>query len=338
VATKNLKMQKRKYPILIFGLAAIVFAVAINEYKKDIYIPLNTENKTDISILIHQGDKVSDIADELEEKSVINSSWAFNWYARIHDLDTNIISGRFLLNPSMTVPEILSKISTPSESEAILTIQEGLTIKDIDKKLLDMGLIKEGDFITAAKNFKDYDSYKFLPKKTNTDSSLTALLEGYIFPDTYFLEPVNFDPNDLIYKALNNFSKKTKDLKITNDVIIMASIIEKEIRTENDRPIVAGVLWKRLNSSWKLDADATLLYTKADNKITTADLNSDSPYNTRKFKGLPPTPICNPSIESIKASLNPIQSDYWFYLTAKDGTVIYAKTNEEHNTNKTKYL
>lgn len=322
-------MNSKKYLILTFGVIAIIFAVTVNEYKKGIYTPLNADDKTEISILIHQGDKVSEIADELEEKSIIKSSWAFNWYSKIHNLDTGIISGRFLLNPSMAVPEILSKISTPSESEAILTIQEGLTIKDIDKKLVEMGLTKNGDFITATKNFKEFDSYKFLPKNS---------LEGYIFPDTYFLEPVNFNPNDLIYKALNNFSKKTKDLKITNDVIIMASIIEKEIKTNSDRPIVAGILWKRLNSGWKLDADATLLYTKDDKKITTADLNSNSPYNTRKFKGLPPTPICNPSIESIKAALNPTQSDYWFYLTTKDGTIIYAKTNEEHNTNKAKYL
>jgi len=327
-------MPNKKKLTLLFAVIAIIFAITVNKYKKDAYTPLNKEDKTEISILIHQGDKVKDVADELEEKNVIKSGWAFYWYARIHDLDTNIISGRFLLNPSMNVPEILSKISTPSESEAIITIQEGLTIKDIDKKLFEMGLTKEGDFIAATKNFKDLDSYKFLPKNSN----LTVLLEGYIFPDTYFLEPVNFDPNDLIYKSLNNFSKKTKELKITNDTIIMASIIEKEVRNENDRAIVSGILWKRLNSGWKLDADATLLYTKDNNKITTADLNSNSLYNTRKFKGLPPTPICNPSIKSIEAALNPQSSNYWFYLTTEDGTAVYATTNEEHNANIAKYL
>lgn len=327
-------MNRKKILILVFGLAAIIFAITINEYKKDTYVPLNKEDKTEISILIHQGDKVKDVANKLEEKNVIKSSCAFYWYARIHNLDTNIISGRFLLNPSMNVPEILSKISTPSESEAIITIQEGLTIKDIDKKLFEMGLTKEGDFILATKNFKDQKSYKFLEK----NASLPALLEGYIFPDTYFLEPVNFDPNELIYKSLNNFSKKTKELKITNETIIIASIIEKEVRNDNDRAIVSGILWKRLGSGWKLDADATLLYTKDDNKITTADLNSDSPYNTRKFKGLPPTPICNPSIKSIEAALHPQSSSYWFYLTIEDGTTIYSTTNEEHNANKAKYL
>lgn len=322
-------MINKKHVTIFFGVAAIIFAITINEYKKDVYNPLNREDKTEISILIHQGDKVKDVANELEEKNVIKSGWAFYWYARIHDLDTNIISGRFLLNPSMNVPEILSKISTPSESEAILTIQEGLTVKDIDKKLFEMGLTKNGDFITTTKKFKEFDSYKFLSKNS---------LEGYIFPDTYFLEPVNFNPNDLIYKALNNFTKKTKSLKITNEVIIIASIIEKEVRNDEDRAIVSGILWKRLNSGWKLDADATLLYTKDDKKITTADLNSDSPYNTRKFKGLPPTPICNPSIKSIEAALHPQSSSYWFYLTTEDGTAIYAKTNEEHNANKAKYL
>jgi UPF0755 protein len=119
----------------------------------------------------------------------------------------------------------------------------------------------------------------------------------------------------------------------------MASIIEREVLSLKDKKIVSGLLWKRYSSGWLIDADAALLYLKNDNIITRADLDSDSPYNIRKFKGLPPTPIANPGLASIEAALNPTDSAYWFYLTTLDtGEVIYARTNDEHNQNKFKYL
>jgi len=119
----------------------------------------------------------------------------------------------------------------------------------------------------------------------------------------------------------------------------MASIIENEVFGAENRKIVSGILWKRFENSWPLGADITLLYTKEDRKITAEDLASDSPYNTRKLQGLPPGPISNPSLESIEAAMFPKESSYWFYLTDPDnGEVIYAKSNEEHNQNRAKYL
>jgi UPF0755 protein len=119
----------------------------------------------------------------------------------------------------------------------------------------------------------------------------------------------------------------------------MASIIENEVFGKDNREIVSGILWKRLDSGWKLDADSTLLYITKDRKITAEDLQLDSPYNTRKNGGLPPGPICNPSVESIVAAMFPKESNYWFYLTTSDtGEVIYAETNDQQNANKAKYL
>jgi UPF0755 protein len=119
----------------------------------------------------------------------------------------------------------------------------------------------------------------------------------------------------------------------------MASIVEKEVNTATDRPIVAGILWKRLDSHWQLGADATLLYLKNDNTINYQDLQENSPYNTRKNQGLPPGPICNPGLKSIEAALNPQSSAYFYYLTdPASGSVVYAATNDEQNANKAKYL
>jgi UPF0755 protein len=123
------------------------------------------------------------------------------------------------------------------------------------------------------------------------------------------------------------------------ETLIMASIIEREVLSEKDKALVSGILWKRNENGWPLGADAALLYEKDDNSITSADLDSNSPYNIRKFKGFPPTPISNPDVTSLQAAINPEESPYWFYLTTLDtGEVIYAVTNEEHNANKRKYL
>lgn len=341
------KRSKGKYLVI-----AIIFFITIalslySKYKYDIYTPLNKDDASKISFIIKERDSVREIADKLEEKGISQNGFAFYWYSRLNDLDTKIIRGRFLLSPSMNIPEILSIISDVKKSEAVITIPEGLKISDVDKRLETLGTTKEGDFAVAIRNFKDFSKYTFLDQSTlKIISALPFPLEGYIYPDTYFLEPSGIQADDLIYKALNNFSKKITPYltEIKNskhslqEILTMASIIEKEVNGKEDRELVSGILWKRLKSGWKLDADATLLYLATDNKISQADLNSDSPYNTRKVKGLPPGPICNPSIESILAALRPKSSNYWFYLTAKDGSAKYAATNEEHNQNKAKYL
>jgi len=178
-----------------------------------------------------------------------------------------------------------------------------------------------------------------------TLSQLSLPLEGYIYPDTYFLDPVDFQAQDLIYLTLDNFERKTIELipeiknHSVNEIITMASIIENEVFGEEDRHLVSGLLWKRLESGWTIGADATLLYITDDRELTAEDLAIDSSYNTRKNLGLPIGPISNPSLESIKAAMYPEASNYWFYLTTLDtGEVIYSSSNEEHNLNRAKYL
>lgn len=341
------KLSSKKIAVLVIAGALILCFLGYSKYSNGVKTPLDKESTEKISIIIKKGMSAGEIAEILEEKEIIRSDFSFYWYARLNDLDKNIVSGRFILSPSMTVQEILTKISDAKESEAVITIQEGLKIWDIDARLTEMGIIQEGEFISAVKNFDDYERYPFLNKKLlKEDLKLDLPLEGYLYPDTYFLDPTEFTANDLIYKALNNFKNKinehpeilTQSRIKMHDLVTMASIVEREVRSSSDRKTVAGILWKRLNSGWKLDADATLLYTKLDNKITSSDLTSDNLYNTRKIGGLPPGPICNPSIDSILAALNPTESSYWFYLTARDGTTKYAVSNDEHNTNKAKYL
>lgn len=337
---KNRKFLKlTKIPLILI----LILVFAYFKYNSYIQNPVDPTDNTSISFQVKKGQTVKKIADNLEEKNLIKSPFSFYLYAKLNHLGENIIAGRFILNKTMNTPEILKNISDPARAEFIITIQEGLTIKDIDAKLVDLELIKSGEFLQAVKNFNGWEYYSFLDK--NIQEKLSLPLEGYLYPDTYFLNPDGFKPNDLIYLSLDNFEKKFSDLKkqlkrhSVQEIITMASIIENEVKTSKDRKIVSGILWKRLENSWPLGADATLLYITDDRKINSEDLAIDSPYNTRKNQGLPPGPISNPGISSIEAAMYPTESEYWFYLTTLDtGEVIYSKTNEEHNANRKKYL
>lgn len=332
---------KKLIPFSFLILTAFIL-LGYFQYRSYIQSPIDKNDTENVSFQIKKGQTAKEIGKNLEEKGLIKSSWAFYLYTKTNQLGEGILAGRFLLNRSMNVPEIITNISDPQKAEFIITIQEGIRIKDIDDKLVELDLIKPGEFTTAVKNFDGWQYYSFLDK--NTQQNLPSPLEGYLYPDTYFLDPGDFEPKDLIYLALDNFEDKIRNLKRNgkynfHQIITMASILEQEVRGSANQKIVAGILWKRLKNGWTLGADATLLYLSNDRKITSADLQADSPYNTRKNQGLPPGPIGNPGITSIEAALSPTETDYWFYLTTLDtGEVIYSKTNEEHNLNREKYL
>lgn len=195
-----------------------------------------------------------------------------------------------------------------------ITIPEGYAVKDIAERF---------------KNFRNFNGEKFL--------ELSESKEGYLFPDTYFFTSKE-TPEEIIEKMENNFKVKAGDVQ--KDILIMASIIEKEARKPEDRRIISGILWKRIKEGMPLQVDAVFDYLldKASHEITQADLKMDSPYNTYKHKGLPPTPICNPGLDAINAALNPVDSKYWYYLSDRNGTTHYAATFEQHKQNKFKFL
>ncbi len=339
---KTKRKLRKFYSYLAISLILVCSLYYIS-YRSNIYTPTDKNDPTTISFQVKKGETAKEIGQKLQEQGLTKNAFHFYLYTKNNHLDTTILPGRFELRKNMNVPEILKTISDAASSESIITIQEGLKISDIDKKLTDLELIQSGEFTNAVKNFDDWSSYSFLDE--TTAKNLPIPLEGYLYPDTYFLDPANFKPEDLISLTLNNFKKKFSDLQgkihrhTINEIITMASIIENEVTSDEDRKIVSGILWKRLDSNWTLGADATLLYLANDRSISQSDLTTDSPYNTRKNKGLPPGPICNPSISSIEAAMYPEETNYWFYLTdPESGNTIYATTNEEQNANRAKYL
>jgi len=201
-----------------------------------------------------------------------------------------------------------------SSAPVKVTIPEGYTVKDIARKL---------------RPFKNFDQENFL--------AVASKYEGRLFPDTYFLGGME-NENDVLRMMLNNFYKKVG--KTDEKILIMASILEKEAKKKEDMEIISGILWKRLSNDIPLQVDSTLSYYngKTSEQMTKEDLSFDSPYNTYIYKGLPPTPICNPGLRAINAAKNPKDSPYWYYLSDNDGNIHYAKTLEEHNANKKRYL
>ena len=298
-------------------------------------------------VSIESGMSVSRIADLLEEKNLIRSPFAFRLYVRLHGMQTKLQAGRFVLSEAMSVPEVVEVLRSGKSQEISVTIPEGWTVKDIDTAIARMGLADSGSIIDCAQRC-DFSSFDFLPKVSGL-AARGGKLEGYLYPDTYFADTANFVPKFFLERMLGAFRKNVVDAYVADikasghslhEIVTMASLVEEETRTDAERPIVAGILWKRYDGNIGLGVDATVRYIvdKPTNAITVSDLETESPYNTRKFRGLPPGPIANPGLKSILAALDPQESPYWYYLHDTKGIIHYAVTNEEHNENRRKYL
>jgi UPF0755 protein len=236
--------------------------------------------------------------------------------------------------------QILQALQTAIPEEVFITIPEGYTIQKT-ATMLDQGtLIKGNDYLQVAKQGQ-FD-YEFLAGRP-----AGASLEGFLFPDTY-LVPRTVTAKQLVTLQLDAFKKlwveTRKDLAAKRklnalQVVTLASMIEREARFDEDRPMVASVIYNRLANGWPLQIDATVLYAKGvwQSTVSLDDLKINSPYNTYLHTGLPPGPIANPGQKAIDAALKPADTSYFFYLSDSQGHNHYAKTNDEFNQLKRKY-
>lgn len=276
---------------------------------------------------IEPGQPLISISQELKKDGVIRSRQVFEMLIITFGGDKNISHGDYYFEKPVTVVELALRIAGREfgVDRARVTIPEGFTNKQIANRL--------GEELT------DFDTDLFL--------TLAKDEEGYLFPDTYIFFPWT-TPEAVVTTLRKTFDSKTAPLKddiatserSLEDIMIMASLIEKEARGDNDREIIAGILWKRIDTGMLLQVDAPFLYVlgKESSELTRADLAIDSPFNTYRYKGLPPSPIGNPGLASIKAALYPKPSPYLYYLHDKDGTIYYARTYAGHLENIKKYL
>jgi UPF0755 protein len=302
----NLIIEKK----IILIIFAIIFILAI-------VFGLISSRCTGVEKLvkIEKGMGSDETAQKLKDEEIIKSKWLFVFYAWMKGYGNHLQAGEYLLNSKMGIPKVAKIIANGevNENYVKVTIPEGWDIQKIEARL------KENNVI-------------------NKDAKISIENEGYLFPDTYYFYK-NSSLDTVIKKMQDNFNQKVgRDTKY--DILKMASILEKEVKSDEDRAIVSGIFWKRIKNNIALQSCATIAYILGVEKkqYSYEDTRIKSAYNTYINLGLPPTPINNPGLSAINAALFPKQTDYMYFLSASDGTTIYSKTFEEHNANKAKYL
>lgn len=308
-----------------------------------VFTPIEPDSDETVIFLVKKGQDAEEIGNNLKNQELIRYSSFFKWYASIINKADELKAGEYQLSSTMTIPEIVDRLASGEMIKRTITIIEGWSLRDIGEYFeeKEIALLEQ---LFELDNKEKNDSYFSKSFDFLKDKPVNLGLEGYLFPDTYELSPED-GLEDVIEAMLNNFSSKTAGLikdqdKTTFEIITMASLIEKEVIEFEDKRIVSGILWKRLLTGMPLQVDATITYITGRNsiEILKEELAIDSLYNTYKYKGLPLGPICNPGIKSIEAALNPVETEYWFYLSTLEGETIFSKTLKEHNEAAVKYL
>ncbi len=288
-----------------------------------------------VTVSIGEQDNLTTISKKLEGNGVVLNQYIFKFYYQLTNPNATIYPGTISVRKNSSYHDIMKAISNPATNTISITIPEGFEVREITARLLQNGLIQsEEEFQSALRSFTF---------QTNQGTFITgeALLEGYLFPDTYQVKN-NASPEDIIRLMTSNFQSKWTDQyeeqakKMGMDireVITMASIVEREARKTEDFPLVASVFHNRLKLGKRLESCATVQYILKERKpvLSVADTKIDSPYNTYQNDGLPPAPISSPGILAIEAVLYPKETDYLYFFTDKNGDNHYSKSYEEHN-------
>lgn len=346
----------RKIFTLIIFLALV--AVIIFGYVNYVFYWAQPEmGAPAVKFEIKKGESIAVIAKNLKAQNLLGNTWLFRAFLKAKKLDKNIPAGEFSLQEGMSYSALAGVLANPEQNLIKLLFREGENLRDYGAILEKGNLLDDETFqkVTGAPAV-DYRFAKTedLPQDFSADFDFLAdkpkylSLEGYLFPDTYFFRPGETAENIARFMLVNFGKKLTPEIreeikkqgKSIHEIITMASIVEAEARNLEDRKIVAGILWKRESIGMALQVDSSVNYITGGNKpaINSDEQKIDSLYNTYKYPGLPPGPINNPGIEAIEAAIYPTPSDYWFFLTGKDGKMYYAKNLDEHNENKYKYL
>ena len=319
--------MKKKLPVLFVFLLIILIPLFL--WWQQAAKAVNPADSALISFTISQGETVRQVADRLEKEGLIRSTVAFFLKARFTPLGKNIQAGDFVLSPSMDLPTIAESLQHGT-TDVRITIPEGWRNEEIAMKISREFGLPESEFLKVAK-------------------------EGFMFPDTYLI-PKETAASEIGTMFLSNFDKKVKTLdlakmeekELTLDSLIkIASLVEREAKLNEDRPMIASVILNRLGLGMKLDIDATVQYAlgfqtgqknwwKKD--LTLTDLEIDSEYNTYIIAGLPPAPIANPGLAAIKAVLEAPDTNYLYYIADSSGKSHFAADLEGHQRNIAKYL
>lgn len=363
---------RRMRPLIVFllslGICAAVLVVGANIAFEKLFAPVDENDATPIVVTVPASSGASSIARLLYEAGgtdaegnqlpgLISSKTVFKIYADFTGKTSKLKAGTYVLSRNMDIGEILDIIckGNPPRTTMRLTISEGTTVEGIAEKLVSLGVLSDAEeFLALCRTGEAFD-YPFLSSiEQNPEQARDYLLEGYLFPDTYEIY-TDESAKSIITRLLLRFRNVFKDeyvaraqeLGMTMDeVITLASLIEKEAKVESDFAKVSAVFHNRLNAGMKLQSDAPLKYIfKTTGTLTYTEEQKQNPslYNTHVYDGLPLGPICNPGERAIRAALYPNEdyvSEGFLYFCLMDGTTgenAYAKTLEEHNENVERY-
>ncbi|WP_297982759.1 endolytic transglycosylase MltG [uncultured Oscillibacter sp.] len=338
-STHRRKKRRRMNPLLAVILYVLVVVSAsatmagVGWLLASDLCAFNRGSKMEVTVEISAEDTLDTVADKLQEMELIQYKWFFKLFAKVTKAEDKIGIGTYKLNNDMDYHALISGMRSSSGSMSAetvdVTIPEGYTVAQTIRLLAERGVNTEEKLLEAAKT-ADFN-YEFI----DNESEDISRLEGYLFPDTYQFY-VNHNPKSALERLINNFEQKMMGEDVQEElessgrsmkeIVTIASLIEKETDS-TDQAMIASVIYNRLNGPGDkqgtygmLQIDAALLYALPDHEgaITSADLETDSPYNLRKYAGLPPTPIANPGMASINAALYPTSSDYYYYALGTD--------------------
>ena len=314
--------------LLMVGQVALAVVVLLAHQ------PASRRDSLDRIVEIPLGTPAGRISRMLEEQGLIRSAFIFDIMLKITNRDSQLKAGEYLLNPAMNTMEVIQKLNEGTIVTHRIMIPEGYELKQIAAVLAREGLVDPERFLMLAQNAELVFGEQF-PVELPIPS-----LEGYLFPDTYHFAKEQSE-EAIIRQMVSRFVDvviSKVDLSLLDDkytlheVITLASIVEKEVIYDFERPLVAAVYHNRLNIGMRLQADPTVRYVMTENRsrVLYSDLEIDSPYNTYRYDGLPPGPIASPGLKSIMAVLEPADVDYLYFVAKNDGTHVFSRTFEEH--------
>lgn len=325
---KGSRMPRSKAVAVLAGILTILVICAL-------WLLGPRGGKTEVSFHVPARASAKDVAVALREKYLIRSETAFRLLSRLKGVDNRFRTGVHLLSPSLSTPQIISSLVSGDRrlKDVVVTIPEGYSIPQIAQAMQDGLILRPEEFLAAARRESVEPNTVSFPLPDGS-------LEGYLFPDTYRFEP-DSEPKTVVARMLANFERKAyhplqseflRSSLSFPQVITLASMVEREAKLPQERPLIAGVYLNRLRKMMKLECDATVQYALGRHKarLSYSDLKVDSPYNTYLHPGLPPGPICNPGLDSIRSVLNPIESDFLYYVARPDGSHVFSRTLREH--------
>lgn len=322
--------------LLVLVILALAAAGTAYHYYTDALKPADPDGKSESQIIeIKQGMYAGEIAQMLEDKKLIKSALAFRIMMRLDEKGGDIKTGHFKISPQDTPDKILDILIKGDTLKKKITFPEGLTLEQT------IALVKEKNVCDAAK-FRELVTYE-----GKAFGNFPARLEGYLLPDTYEI-PWVCSANELVTIMTSRFDELARPIWNEksplpfSDTIVLASLVEREAQVASERPLIAGVYVNRLRDKMLLECDATIQYALGKQKeiLLYSDLKIDSPYNTYKYPGLPPGPICCPGTAAIEAACHPKSSPYYYYVrndVKGDGSHVFSKNFAEHNRAIAKY-